>query len=166
MSIKVKHFPVAKNHDEDFNAFIAKHPPRNTKNQSGVVLNPNGLYVFYEEGEPLLPNEQAAELREMIRTKKSEILIVEPMLRLKRKETATFREQLQKMGDHESELNKQNGSYDVKKRVKDAIKETKAKLEANEAWLLGNESNVNNAKEQIEYLTSVLQDIEKGVWSA
>lgn len=154
--LKLKFFPAEKGCDDDFNTFMESHAPRNGKNSPGIIFNQQGVYVAYEDGEPYSKPEQEAEIMEMIRGKKYELLISEPMIRLKRDETEQFKLLMQKLDQSMMAVEKPKGLFNQKN-------ELKQKIEANEAWLLTNEANQTNAREQITYLQKVLEDIRSGV---
>lgn len=159
--LKLKYFdPKNPNHDEEFNSFIAGHAPRNTKNSPGIVLNQNGLYVFYEDGDSFSKSEMVAEIKEMLRSKQYEILVGEPMIRLKKAETEKFKTLLADIEEAISHGTQAKG-IDAAAQ-KSQLKQT---IEANEAWLLTNGANQENAREQIAYLKNVLADIEAGNWT-
>lgn len=160
--LKLKFFPPGK--EEDFNKFTEKYPPRNTKSQSGIILNQNGVYVFYEDGVPMQKEEQVALLLEEIRMKKTEILIGTPMLRLKADETEDFRLRLSKLGTTAEKADKLEGGkdkYDVKKKIEQTKKELAAKIEGNEAWMLTTSQNHDMCRQQIKHLEATIKDIEE-----
>lgn len=161
--LKLKFFPPGK--EEEFNKFTETHPPRNTQSQSGIILNQNGVYVFYEEGVPLTKEEQVAQLVEEIRKKKTELLIGEPMIQLKADETEDFRTRLAKLSNVEARaenLEEKKEKYDVQKKVKQTASDLKKKIEANEAWLLTMTANGDMARQQISYLEATIKRIEDG----
>lgn len=151
--------------EEEFNKFTAVHPPRNTQSQSGIILNQNGVYVFYEDGVPLTKEEQVAQLVEEIRKKKTELLIGAPMISLKADETEDFRTRLAKLQNVDSRtenLDEGKEKYDVKKKIKETVKDLQAKIVANEAWLLTMTSNNETCRQQIKYLEATIKQVEDG----
>ncbi len=161
--LKLKFFPPGK--EEEFNKFTEKYPPRNTKSQSGIILNQNGVYLFYEDGVPMQKEEQVALLLEEIRMKKTEILIGTPMLKLKADETEDFRVRLAKLDKTEEKAEQLEGKkekYDVQKKIKQTKDDLMKKIEGNEAWMLTTTQNQEMCRLQIKHLELTIKSLEDG----
>lgn len=145
----------------EFNDFRKKHAPRNSDKSGGIIINESGLYVFYEEGEPLDVVEQEAWLIEQVRSKKQEVLQAEPALRQIKAENGQLETDL---ADRQSEL---AGLSDTKKNDRDKVKEIngeitqiQARITMNAQFIFMTEANRQKAQATIAAIRSVLEDIK------
>lgn len=162
--IKLKHFK----HEEskEFNDFAESHPPRSTKDANGILLTVGGIYLVYEDGEPLTPAEQVANLLEVIRGKRTEIINAEPDYRMKVKSIAVLKKEISKLEKQIEESESKNSTTKEArlelKKLEEDLELKKATLEQTENFILVTDGNRKNAKEKIEAVKQVIEDIQSG----
>lgn len=161
--LQVKFFKP--NDEEGFNRFLKDHAPRNGDKTPGININPNGMYVFYEDGEPYSLYEQLEFLDRQIWSNKHTILVSIPMLRRKEVETEEFEELLRRVEEAQN-TDLKNGVH-VEHRLKvereRQLKELKEKIDSNHAWILTAKAGMKEAEIQIKHYNQVKDELKRGI---